>query len=633
MIDISTTSPLRILLVEDSEHDAIAFTRALDKGRIATKITRFLRAEEALESLTLSPAPYDLVVADYKLPGISGLDLCKHIISQKIPLPCIIVTGAGAEHIAVEALKAGVFDYLVKDFQQNYLQLLPLLLPEVVDKYRQKKISQIFERERLAVAAISELFLANDQSLDRVYEKLPQILATEFAFPISTVMLLTEDKKEMIVRGITGIVDQNLLGTRLPLEQIACGSTIVSGRPTLITDIVANPDLHCFLSGSGVETCLSVPIRGKKTGVIGAVTLGDVINRFDADIHIPALQVIANHLGQEIGRKRVEEKLQSSELWLKSIYNSLDETVLVVTPDRIVTNINQAGEVLFGYSAEEICSSSTELLHVDHQHYLEFGRRIQDAFADNRFAHFEFDVKRKNGEIFLAEHTVSLLKDEKDEPLGIVSVVRDITERKQAEAQLVETKEEWEHTFDAMSDIITIQDKDMHIVRANKAAHEFFQAKYGELDGKHCYEVFTGVSAPCPGCPLAKTLQDGNEHSTIITHENLGKIFMVSSAVVSTENGDTSYIVHVAKDVTEQKKMEEELFQAHKMEAMGTLAGGIAHDFNNILAAILGYSEFAQQELPEDSKARQDIAQVISSSQQAAELVKQILTFSRKADL
>jgi len=182
MIDISTTSPLRILLVEDSEHDAIAFTRALDKGRIATKITRFLRAEEALESLTLSPAPYDLVVADYKLPGISGLDLCKHIISQKIPLPCIIVTGAGAEHIAVEALKAGVFDYLVKDFQQNYLQLLPLLLPEVVDKYRQKKISQIFERERLAVAAISELFLANDQSLDRVYEKLPQILATEFCF-------------------------------------------------------------------------------------------------------------------------------------------------------------------------------------------------------------------------------------------------------------------------------------------------------------------------------------------------------------------------------------------------------------------------------------------------------------------
>ncbi|MDD3814049.1 MAG: response regulator [Desulfocapsaceae bacterium] len=211
-------------------------------------------------------------------------------------------------------------------------------------------------------------------------------------------------------------------------------------------------------------------------------------------------------------------------------------------------------------------------------------------------------------------------------------VISDCTRQKLDEIEVRASKELWEKTFNAMPEIITIQDNKMHIVRANEAANQFFQVEPGELNGKYCYEVFSGTSSPCSGCPQLKTLKDRGEHFAVITHENRGKTFYISSALISTENGDIQYIVHVAKDVTEQRKMEEELCQAHKMEAMGTLAGGIAHDFNNILAAILGFSEFAIRDLPEDSKAREDIEQVISSGQRAVELVKQILTFSRKAE-
>ncbi|MCK5227059.1 MAG: response regulator, partial [Desulfobulbaceae bacterium] len=198
------------------------------------------------------------------------------------------------------------------------------------------------------------------------------------------------------------------------------------------------------------------------------------------------------------------------------------------------------------------------------------------------------------------------------------------------EEALLKSKEEWKKSFNAIGDIITIQDKDMRIVRANQAAGQFFEVDVEDLVGKFCHEVFLGGPEPCPGCPVRKTIQDINEHSEIIHHVGLGKFFHVSSAPIFDNDNNLEYLVHVAKDITEQKKMEEELFQAHKMEAIGTLAGGIAHDFNNILTAILGYAEIVRADLPESSPSRHDIDQVLKAGNRAKELVKQILTFSRK---
>ncbi|MBU4153583.1 MAG: PAS domain-containing protein [Proteobacteria bacterium] len=243
-----------------------------------------------------------------------------------------------------------------------------------------------------------------------------------------------------------------------------------------------------------------------------------------------------------------------------------------------------------------------------------------------RHLHTMTDESTKEFEI-----TTTPLFDENGKVDRILQVMKEITEQQLLKHQLQTAKDEWEKTFDAMSDIITLMDKEFRIIRANKATYNFFKVKPGEINGKYCYELFRGADEPCPDCPVFDTIQDaGCHHREKIAHAKLEKIFHVSSAPIFNSEGEVQYLVHIAKDITDLTKLQEDLFQAHKMEAIGALAGGIAHDFNNILTAILGYTELARADTPHSSHCTQYLDQVLKAGDRARGLISQILTFSRK---
>ena len=120
--------------MEDNVHDARVFRRALERGGMNADVKRLTRAEDALDLLLREPDRFDIVVTDYNLPGMNGLDLCRAIIADENRAALVLVTGSGTERTAVEALRLGVDHYIIKDTGDVFMMLLPITLMEVIRK-------------------------------------------------------------------------------------------------------------------------------------------------------------------------------------------------------------------------------------------------------------------------------------------------------------------------------------------------------------------------------------------------------------------------------------------------------------------------------------------------------------------
>lgn len=326
---------------------------------------------------------------------------------------------------------------------------------------------------------------------------------------------------------------------------------------------------------------------------------------------------------------RTQEQLELSQQKYTDLYDFAPVGYVTVNEKGLIIEANlMAADMLFLPRAKLVMRPlSSFIMPEDQQLYYQCRKQLSTTGGKKTC---ELRLLKTDGGVFhaLLECTIN---PEIDGHLGQFRIaLTDVSEQKQLEQKLQNAKREWERTFDAIADIVTIHDTDMRVVRANKAAYEMFQAELGSLNGQYCYELFREAGNPCAECPQIETLKKQQTQSATIACPNLHKIFQVSTSPLLNNNGTCTHIVHIARDITVQKRVEAELSHAQKMEAIGTLAGGIAHDFNNILTLITGYADLLQSSIPDSSDLEKYLDPIFKGSNRAKELVQQILTFSKK---
>jgi PAS domain S-box-containing protein len=196
--------------------------------------------------------------------------------------------------------------------------------------------------------------------------------------------------------------------------------------------------------------------------------------------------------------------------------------------------------------------------------------------------------------------------------------------------RLKEADLQWENTFKSITDLITIHDRDFRIVKVNIALADRLGAATDELKGKRCYEVFHNSSNPCPTCPHAATLKTGQPTTVEIEYPSLKGIFLTTTFPVFNERKEAVGTVHIAKDITQEKRFQEKLIQSEKMAVMGQMASGIAHEINNPLNSILGYATYLLEEAQDGANGREELDRITRAAKRCKETVKRFLDFGRE---
>lgn len=203
-------------------------------------------------------------------------------------------------------------------------------------------------------------------------------------------------------------------------------------------------------------------------------------------------------------------------------------------------------------------------------------------------------------------------------------------ERRKMQDLLLQAKNEWEDTFNIINDAITVHDNDFNIICANKAAETILGISYKEILGRKCYESYHGMNCSPRKCPSCLTLKTGKESTTEMFEPHLNMFLEIKAMPRLDQMNKVIGVVHVVRDITAHKKLEDQFRQSQKMEAIGHLAGGMAHDFNNILTSITGDAYLAQMKLDKDSVLMGYMEDIKDTAETGANLIRGLLAFSRK---
>ncbi len=257
---------------------------------------------------------------------------------------------------------------------------------------------------------------------------------------------------------------------------------------------------------------------------------------------------------------------------------------------------------------------------------------IEQALAKQRLIH---DKRRAEEELQRARDELETrVRERTAELAAALDKVRwEISVRVRAEEELRESERRYRSLVDNIDLGVTLLSSDYTVLMTNAVQAKLFGLLPRECVGRKCFDVFAKRTTVCPACPGVPAVSAGlpSEVETLSIRADGSRVNVrVQAFPIVGQDGTTTGLIEVVEDITDRKRLQEQLQHAVKMEAVGRLAGGVAHDFNNLLTAIIGYANIMLKQPHGDDNHRDKLTQINRAAERAAGLTRQLLAFSRK---
>lgn len=630
---------ISILLVEDNPADArlvqLALSEVPDTNFNVTHVERLAQATERL-----SAQDFDAVLLDLSLPDSHGLETVREIQAADPAVPVVVLSGMLDDRLALEAVKGGAQDYLVKGQGDGYLV--------------SRAIRYAIERKR-AQEALRE----NEQML-AVAQRIAHV--GNWVWEIPTGHLSWSDE----VYRIFGLTPQEFPGTYQGfLERVhpedrsrveaAIQATVDNHHRYAVDFRIRRPDgVERIVQASGE---IELGPGGDPLRMVGAVQ--DITERRRAEDQVRRARDDLEHrveertahleqanlrLQQEIAqRQRVEEVLRRERDFSSAVLDTVGALVVVLDPEGQIVRFNRTCERMTGMSAEDVKGLYAWDLFIPEEE-VEGVRRVFEELA---FGHFPNTHENywivKGGERRRIAWSNTVLLNERGGVDYVIDTGIDVTEQRLSEQALRESERQLRLITDTLPVLIAYVDASRRFRFSNKAFEEWFGYSPQEINGRHLRDV-VGAEAYKAILPYVERALAGErqEFEANVPYKRGGARWVGASYIPDLEaDGVPRGYFALVTDITERKESERrsqqrmlELAHASRLSTMGEMTTEIAHELNQPLAAIASFSDTCRRlmDAPEwnEGDVREALGEISRQALRAGKVIKRLRSFARK---
>jgi len=444
------------------------------------------------------------------------------------------------------------------------------------------------------------------------------------------------DLPQEFVRAVDG---QPIGEGRGPCESAAYGRV-----PVIVEDIASDPrwaEFRELALACRLLACWSVPIIGSDDAVLGAFAFYYTQPRRPSSRQLEVIAGASHIASIAIERHRAQAALVESEARARAIIENALDANITIGADGVVTGWNAMATRIFGWTAEQARGRVLAELIVPEaaraRHRAGLARYLDTRQSRLLNRRVEVTALHRDGFEFPVELAITPIS--LGSGLMFSAFVADITDRKRAVDALRESEQHLSLIYDHVDEMLfhlQVEGPDTYrFVSANPAFFRVTELTAERVLGKLLEEVIGPSGLAGALGRLAEAILTGQ---TVRWQERVGapngeRVGEVAVTPVFDRQGHAKSLIGAIREVTEAQRIEDEMRQLQKLEALGRLTGGVAHDFNNMLSVIAAYAQSVREGLHPSDPLRGDVEEISKASQRAAALTRQLLAFARKQTL